>query len=124
MGGLWALLVEALGLFTLCTQWEVTPLLATRGKTGERRKCRVLLPGEPQHLFSGSLSQKNRPSVRRAYRSAHKGIPGILINKCTRSPSGEKFGLLYGVPLRSQSMRVLGSIYGAVSFVAGAKEDL
>lgn len=47
-----------------------------------------------------------------------------FINRCIRSPSGEKFGLLYGVPLSSESMWVLGYIYGGVSFAEGAKEDL
>lgn len=62
--------------------------------------------------------------MRTAWRSAHKGILGILINTHISSPSEEKFGLLYSVPLRSESMRVLGYIYGGVSFVEGAKEDL
>lgn len=62
--------------------------------------------------------------MRTAWRSAHRGILGILINIHIRSPCGEKFGLLYGVPLRSESLRVLEYIYGGVSFVEGAKEDL
>lgn len=54
----------------------------------------------------------------------HKGILGILINIGIRPHSGERFGILYSVTLRSESMRVLGYIYSRVSFVEGAKEDL
>lgn len=54
----------------------------------------------------------------------HKGILGILTNIGIRSPSGERFGLLYSVTLRSESVRILGYIYSEVSFVEGPKEDL
>lgn len=46
--------------------------------------------------------------MRTAWRPVHKGMIGILTNTCIRSPSGEKFGLLYGVALRTEAMRVLG----------------
>ena len=80
--------------------------------------------GSSASLLRVSLFQKDGPSVRTAWRSVHKGILGILINVGIGPPPGETFGLLYGVHLRSESMRVLGYIYGGVSFVEGAKEDL
>lgn len=62
--------------------------------------------------------------MRTPWRSVHKGILGILTNIGIRSPSGERFGLLYSVTLRSESVRILGYIYSEVSFVEGPKEDL
>lgn len=47
--------------------------------------------------------------MRTPWKSVHKGIVGILINIGIRSPSGERFGLLYGVTLRGESVGVLGT---------------